>query len=602
MQTHSGDLPTLPAGATLPALFAAQVARSPAAIALEFEGERLSYAQLDARADQIAARLRAAGVGRESIVALALPRSLDLPAAMLGIMKTGAAFLPLDPDYPAARLACMLADAQPVCMLTSTALDQRLPQGVQRLLLDAPQPDPVPAAEAGRTDAAPAAGPLRDGAAYLIYTSGSTGQPKGVLVTHAGIAGLASAQIERFAIGADARVLQFASSSFDAAVSELCIALLAGACLVLAPAGRLLPGDALVALINQAGVTHATLPPSALAAMPAQALPTLRTLIVAGEPCPPHLVEQWSAGRRMINAYGPTESTVCATMSEPLSGPVVPALGLPLPGLRVQLLDDALLPVADGAAGELYIAGAGLARGYLGRPDLTAERFLPDPAGPPGARMYRSGDLARRHADGRLDFLGRADHQIKLRGFRIEPGEVESVLMTQPGVAAVAVVAREDRPGEPLLVGYLVGAPGAVLDLGALRQSLALQLPDYMVPAALLQLDALPLTPNGKLDRQTLPAPRFDAEGHAAPRSPREEALAGLFAEILGLNLVGIDASFFDLGGHSLSATRLISRIRATLGVELELDDVFDAPTVAGLAERVEHAPPARRPAALRAA
>ncbi|OEZ63911.1 non-ribosomal peptide synthetase [Duganella sp. HH105] len=595
MQTNNGGLPALPPGATLPALFAAQVARSPTAIALEFEGERLSYAQLDARAEQIAARLRAAGVGREAIVALALPRSLDLPAAMLGIMKAGAAFLPLDPDYPAARLAYMLADAQPVCLLTSAALDGRLPQGVPRMLLDAPA-----AVAECLTDAGPV--PLRDGAAYLIYTSGSTGQPKGVLVTHAGIAGLASAQIERFAIGADARVLQFASASFDAAFSELCIALLAGACLVLAPAARLLPGDALVALINQAGVTHATLPPSALAAMPAQAMPTLRTLIVAGEQCPPHLVEQWSAGRRMINAYGPTESTVCATMSAPLSGAVAPSLGLPLAGLRVQLFDDALQPVADGEAGELYIAGAGLARGYLGRPGLTAERFLPDPAGPPGARMYRSGDLARRHADGRLDFLGRADHQIKLRGFRIEPGEVESVLMKQPGVAAAVVVSREDRPGAPLLVGYLAGAPGAVLDAGALRQSLALQLPDYMVPAALLQLDALPLTPNGKLDRQSLPAPTFDGDGHTAPRSPREEALAGLFAEILGLELVGIDASFFDLGGHSLSATRLISRIRATLGVQLELEDVFDAPTVAGLAERVEHAPPVRRPAALRAA
>jgi acyl-coenzyme A synthetase/AMP-(fatty) acid ligase/acyl carrier protein len=343
-------------------------------------------------------------------------------------------------------------------------------------------------------------------------------------------------------------------------------------------------------LVAEAGVTHVTLPPSILAEMAADSLPTCSTLIVAGEACAPHLVGRWSVGRRMINAYGPTEATVCATMSETLSGAVMPALGRPIWNTQVYVLDDEMQPVTVGVPGELYVAGSGLARGYLGRPDLTAERFVPNPFGAPGSRMYRTGDLACWRTNGVLNFLGRADHQVKIRGFRIELGEIEAVLMRHACVGQAAVVAREDRQGPQQLVGYIVPVAGASADPVALRQYVAGLLPAYMVPAALVLLDTLPLTPNGKLDRKALPAPEFASAG-AAPSTAQETVLAGLFAEVLGLEQFGVEDSFFDLGGHSLSATRLISRIRSTFGVGLELDDVFDTPTVAGLAARLDTAP-----------
>ncbi|QNM96588.1 non-ribosomal peptide synthetase [Chitinimonas koreensis] len=582
--------------AVLPTLFEAQVARTPDAVAAVYEGTELSYAELDARANRLARLLIARGIGPEQRVALALPRSLELVVAILAVMKAGAAYVPLDPAYPAERLAYMQTDAAPACLLTVAALAQRLPPGVPPLRLDAGElaaelaaASPLPPDDRDRRQ------PLRLGhPAYVIYTSGSTGWPKGVVVSHAGLADLAAGQIGRFAVAADSRVLQFASPSFDAAVSELCLALLSGGRLVLAPAARLLPGDALAQLVAEAGVTHATLPPSALAAMAPGSLPGVSTLVVAGEACPGRLAAAWSAGRRLINAYGPTETTVCASMSGPLAGDAPPPLGEPIRGMRLHLLDAALRPVADGEVGELYAAGAGLARGYLGRPELTAERFLPDPSGPPGGRMYRTGDQARREADGSLTFLGRVDQQVKIRGHRVEPAEVAARLAALPGVREAAVLMREDRPGQPLLVGYAVPAAETGFDAALLRGQLAELLPDYMVPAAVLALPALPLTPNGKLDRAALPAPDFAAGGVAAPRTPNEETLAGLFGEVLELGRVGIDQGFFDLGGHSLTATRLISRIRSIFGVELELDDVFATPTVAALAERLDQAPAAR--------
>ena len=427
--------------ATLPELFAAQVARTPDAIAVVFEDQSLTYAQLDARANQLAHHLRDLGVGPETVVALCVERSLDMVVGLIGILKAGGAYLPLDPDYPRERLAFMLEDAHAPVLVTHAALLDRLPvNGARAVRLDADWPTIV-----RQPATVPASFLQPQHPAYVIYTSGSTGTPKGVSVTHRGIPNLAAAQIDRFAIGAKARVLQFASPSFDAAISEVATVLVSGATLVLPGAER--SGDALARLIREQNVTHATLPPVLLAGL-SEDLP-LETLIVAGDACSADMVARWSKGRRMINAYGPTETTVCATMSEALSGAVVPAIGRPIWNTRAYVLDDCLKPVPAGVVGELYVAGAGLARGYLGRAGLTAERFVADPFGPAGNRMYRTGDLARWRADGVLDFLGRADAQVKIRGFRIEPGEIEAALARHAGVAQAAVIAREDRARQP---------------------------------------------------------------------------------------------------------------------------------------------------------
>ncbi|MGH3929030.1 MAG: amino acid adenylation domain-containing protein, partial [Pseudonocardiaceae bacterium] len=380
-------------------------------------------------------------------------------------LKTGAAYLPLDPDYPPTRISFMLHDARPVLLLTNTQTagcggeDTATP----RLVVD--DPDTITlldgCADTDPTDADRTTPLAPQDAAYVIYTSGSTGQPKGVVVSHGGISSLAAAQIERFGVDAHSRVLQFASPSFDASVSELCLGLLSGATLVVAPAAQLLPGVPLIALAKRQGVTHVTVPPSALAVLPAEdGLPSAVTVVVAGEACPAELVVAWSAGRRLINAYGPTETTVCATMSDPLSAVtrMPPPIGRPIINTRVYVLDAGLQPVPSGVAGELYVAGAGLARGYLHRPGLSAGRFIADPYGPSGERMYRTGDLARWRTDGNLEFLGRVDDQVKIRGYRIEPGEIETTLAAHPDVARTAVIAREDRPGDNRLVAYVVAA------------------------------------------------------------------------------------------------------------------------------------------------
>src|SRR5499433_276515 len=556
LQDWNGTERALPA-ATLPQLFAAQAGKTPDAVAVVFAGEQLSYGELEMRANQLAHHLRALGVGAESVVGVCLERSLELVICLLGILKAGGAYLPLDPGYPAERLSFMLADAGAALLLTQSGLGDRVgAPGVRRLELDG-----AAAAIAAHPKSAPAGAVGPHNLAYVIYTSGSTGTPKGVAVTHHGIPHLAAAQIDRFAITSQSRVLQFASPSFDAAVSEIATALVSGATLVLAAAER--GGDALAGLICEHNVSHATLPPVLLADLPEDV--PLQTLIVAGEACPADVVARWSAGRRMINAYGPTEATVCATMSEALSGACVPPLGRPIWNTRIYVLDGCLEPVPVGVVGELYIAGAGVGRGYVGRGGLTAERFVADRYGAAGSRMYRSGDLARWRGDGVLEFVGRADHQVKVRGFRIEPGEIEAALVGHAGVTQAVVVARLDRAGGQQLVGYVVLAA----DAAALRSHVGARLPDYMVPSAIVVLDRLPLTANGKLDRGALPAPQVRGLVSRMARSPREELLCALFAEVLGLERVGIDDDFFALGGHSLLATRVISRVRSSLDVEL---------------------------------
>ncbi|MEU7185259.1 amino acid adenylation domain-containing protein [Streptomyces sp. NPDC045369] len=561
---------------TLPELFAEQAARTPDATALVFEDVSLTYGELNARANRLAHWLTGQGVGPETLVAVALPRSAELAVALLAVLKAGGAYVPVDPDYPAERRAFVLADTAPALVLDAAALRRDLAD-----LSAYPDTDPA----TGLRPAHPA---------YVIHTSGSTGTPKGVVVSHTGLAALAAAQAERFAVTGESRVLQFASPSFDASVSEMCVTWLAGAALVMAPGERLLPGAGLEDLLAAQRVTHATLPPSVLAALPPQeTLPGVVSLVVAGEACPVDLVERWSAGRRMVNAYGPTEATVCATVGEPLSGRTLPALGAPIGDVRLFVLDALLRPVPDGGAGELYLAGSGLARGYLGRSAPTAERFVACPFGPAGARMYRTGDLVRRRSDGELEFVGRVDDQVKVRGHRIEPGEVEQALGAHPAVRQAAVAARADRTGDLRLTGYVVPAEDAARQTLAadLRRDLLARLPAYLVPSVITVLDALPLTPNGKVDRKALPAPdpaRTGADaGGRAPRSPQEEILCELYADLLGVTNVGIDDSFFALGGHSLLATRLVSRIRAVLGVELPVAALFEAPTVEALVERL---------------
>ncbi|SDY35488.1 non-ribosomal peptide synthase domain TIGR01720/amino acid adenylation domain-containing protein [Lysobacter sp. yr284] len=454
LRQRASDGVAAPATASIVELFERQVARDPDAPALLYRDQCWSYAELDRRANRLAHALIAQGIGAEDRIAIALPRSPEMVVAALGALKAGAAYLPLDPDYPPERLAYMLADARPARLISRREIEARLPEhGVAPWLLDASETVQALAAQSVEAPRGRIVSPQQ--AAYVIYTSGSTGRPKGVVVGHAGVPSLLAAQTAAFEVGPGARVLQFASLSFDAAFWELCMALLSGAALVMGDAEQVRPGEALTALMREHGVTHATLPPAALPVLDADAVPQLRDLIVAGEACAPTLVEAWSRGRRMTNAYGPTETTVCATMSAPLAGAVDAPIGAPIRGARVYVLDAGLQPVPAGVAGELYLAGAGLARGYLGRAALTAERFVADPFAP-GERMYRSGDLARWNREGQLEFLGRVDHQVKIRGFRIELGEIESALQRHPAVAQSIVVAREDVPGHKQLVGYVV--------------------------------------------------------------------------------------------------------------------------------------------------
>ncbi|MEW1725175.1 amino acid adenylation domain-containing protein, partial [Streptomyces sp. NPDC093109] len=580
---------------TLPELFEAQAARTLEATAVVFEEVELSYAELNARANRLARLLIDRGVGPESLVAVMMHRSVDLVVALLAVVKAGGAYVPVDPDYPAERIAYVLADARPLLVLTSADLKaSRLGGGeLSYVAVDDPRIATVlegfPVADPTDTERRTALLPAHP--AYVIYTSGSTGRPKGVAVTHQGLPSLAVVQAEEFGIAVGSRVLQFASASFDAAVWEVVMALCNGACLVMAPSDDLLPGQALVGLVAERSVTHATLPPAALALLEPDSLPSITTLITAGEALHQNLAARWADGRRLVNAYGPTESTVCATTTGPLSADEhnTPHIGTPVANTRVHVLDATLCPVPMGVAGELYIAGAGLARGYPGRPGLTAERFVANPF-TPGERMYRTGDLAKWRPDGVLDFLGRTDDQVKVRGFRIELGEVEAALLAHPYVAQSAVVAREDRPGDKRLVGYLVPAAGHArgVDTAVLRAFLGAMLPEYMVPAALVVLDALPLTVNGKLDRRALPAPDYRAaESGRGASTVQEEILCTVFAEVLGLPTVGVEDNFFELGGHSLLAVQLTNRIRTNLGMEVAMRALFEAPTVAGLAQRL---------------
>ncbi|WP_052868033.1 non-ribosomal peptide synthetase [Streptomyces niger] len=573
------DVPT----GTFPELFAAQVAARPDATAVIDEDGSVTYRELDERANRIAHHLIERGAGRDRLIGLCVERGAAMAAGLLGIMKAGAAYLPLDPAYPADRLAYMLQDSGARIVVTQRELRDRLPDtgaALVDLTADRAALDAHPAT-------APDTDPVLEDLAYAIYTSGSTGRPKGVLVSHSGIGNLAAVQAEAFDVTPGSRVLQFASASFDAAFWEVCMGLLTGAALVMGSKETLAPGEPLAAYAAAHGVTHATLTPATVAVLPeGRGLPDGATLVVAGEASTADLVARWSRGRRMINAYGPTETTVCATMSAPLSGATVPPIGTPIANFAVYVLDETLRPVPAGVRGELYIAGAGLARGYHGRPGLTAERFVANPYGAPGERMYRSGDIARWRADGTLEYLGRADDQVKVRGFRIELGEIESALALHPDVAQAVVLTHNTN-----LLAYVSPSGERRPAPDDLRAHLAAGLPDHMVPTTIVVLDTLPLTPNGKVDRKALPDPATVQENtgtdRAAPRNPVEETLAGVWTDVLGIEDIGIHDDFFALGGNSILSVRAVSRMRTALGITLPPRVLFDHPTIAGLAASV---------------
>ncbi|WP_455753394.1 amino acid adenylation domain-containing protein [Streptomyces avermitilis] len=582
-------------GTTLPELFRTQVSRTPDATALVFRDTSLSYTELDERSDRLARLLAGHGAAPDRVVALTVPRSVELVVALLAVLKTGAAYLPVDPDYPADRIGYLLADAAPVLVLTHSEVEATLPpgarpEGLPHLVVDAQEE------QLERALFAPERPPAAQDAAYVIYTSGSTGRPKGVVVPHAGIVNRLHWMQHEYRLTGDDRVLQKTPSGFDVSVWEFFWPLITGATLVVAEPGGHKDPAYLAELIRVERITTVHFVPSMLQVFldePAAALCTgLRRVVCSGEALPVELADRFTAslpGVPLHNLYGPTEASVDVTYWEytPEPGATSVPIGRPVWNTRLYVLDTGLRPAAVGETGELYLAGVQLALGYLNRPGLTAERFVADPYGPPGSRMYRTGDLARRRPDGALDYVGRADHQVKIRGLRVELGEIEAALARHPAVSGAAVLVREDRPGDKRLVGYVVPAPGGTVDPAELRTLAATTLPDYMVPSAVVVLESLPLTPNGKLDRKALPAPPdAAAPARVAPRTPQEALLCDLFAEVLGLpeGQVGVEDSFLELGGHSLSAIRLVSRIRAAFDTDLKVRQVFKTPTVAALA------------------
>nr|WP_281032636.1 non-ribosomal peptide synthetase [Nocardia araoensis] len=581
--------PAVPAR-TLPDLMAAAVAANPDGIAVVADDRTFSYAELDAASTQLARALIDRGAGPEALVAIAIRRSVESVLALWAVAKTGAALVPIDPTYPADRIAHMVADSGVALGVTLTAeLDNLpvLPGGW--LALDDQDFTLDVAVRSGR--------PLRPGelrgrlhasnAAYVIYTSGSTGVPKGVVVTHAGLANFSAEQVERYRLDRSTRALAFASPSFDASILELLLALGSAGGLVVAPP-LTFGGAELAELMRAGGVTHAFLTPSVLASLDPDALPGVRAIVAGGEAVPAELAAKWTTApeRDFHNGYGPTETTIMTNISDPLRPGEPGTIGGPIRGMRSLVHDSRLRPVPEGVTGELYLGGIQLARGYHARPALTAARFVADPYGVPGERLYRTGDLVRwRRAEGApvLEYVGRNDFQVKVRGFRIELGEIDAALTAQPEVGFAVTLGRETGSGATMLVSYVLPAEGATADPAVLTERIGRTLPEYMIPAAIVVLDAIPLTPVGKLDRKALPAPEPDTRAYRAPRTPAELVIAEVIGEVLGVERVGLDDDFFALGGDSIVSIQVVSRSRAR-GVTFAPRDVFECRTVAALA------------------
>ncbi|MET0398247.1 MAG: amino acid adenylation domain-containing protein [Longimicrobiaceae bacterium] len=580
-------------GACLHELVEARARHAPGTVALAHGARTLTYGEMDRAVEHLARNLRAHGVAPETRVALFLESAPEAVIALLAVLRAGGAYVPLDTGSPPERLAFLLEDSGARLVLTRSALAGRhLAAAAEVVYLDdegtslSPVPSSLPECEPAPV------GATADNLAYVIYTSGSTGRPKGVLVPHRGVCNSAEAYVRVYGIGPGSRVLLFAPLHFDASVLDVFTALCSGATLVLASREELTPGEGLAELLRRERVTHLKITPSALAVTPHAGLPELEVVMVGGETCSAELLARWAPGRRFYNGYGATEHSVRCTAELCGDATRSPPVGCPIANARLYVLDARLEPAPPRVPGEVYMAGLPVTRGYLGRPDLTAERFVPDPyTGVPGARMYRSGDRGRWLPEGTLEFVGRSDFQLKVRGFRIEPGEVEAALLEHPSLVDAVVVARGSAVEERYLAAYVVAREGAEAPGAAeLRELLRERLPEHMVPAAYVRLERLPLTSNGKVDRGALPGPEGDAyarRGYEAPLGEVEETLAAIWAEVLGVERVGRWEHFFELGGHSLLAMQVVSRVRQRLGVEVPLGEVFRLSVMAEYARAV---------------
>ncbi|MCW4352546.1 non-ribosomal peptide synthase/polyketide synthase [Hoyosella sp. YIM 151337] len=556
------------------------------------DGDRqLTYRELEEQSNRIARILIEEGVGPEDFVALGFARSFEWLISLWAVTKAGGAFVPVDPTYPAERIEHMLNDSSAVAGLTSTRHAATLPALVPWWCLDDPEfqarmaaQSPAPVTDAERR------APLRlENSAYLIYTSGSTGKPKGVVVPHTGLDNFTPAMVAHPSVTKDSRVLSFASPSFDASLLEVLMAFGAGASIVLVPPD-VYGGEELTAVIRDQRVTHGFITPLGLASLDREQVEHFQFVVVGGEAVPPDVVDHWATGRRLFNGYGPTETTIVATMSDPMKPGEPVRIGKLFNGVTAVVLDQRLQPVPKGIAGELYISGLGVARGYHERFGLTAGRFVANPYGTPGERMYRTGDLVRWSDDYQLEYLGRTDFQVKVRGFRIELGEIDSALASHPSIDFAATLGKTGPSGATVLVAYVHEAPGQTASPKELTDHVAKFLPAYMVPALIMVIDEIPLAVTGKLDRRALPEPdfRFAAVEYRAPSNPIEEILAGVFADVLGVSRISVDENFFDAGGNSLVATRLVARANAAFGSRIGVRDLFEAPTVESLAARIE--------------
>ncbi len=564
-------------------LIDAQAEKTPELPAVVFGEQQLTYRQLQQQSNQLADYLIANGVRPGMPVAISIDRSLSLVIGFLAILKAGAIYVPVDPDYPAQRRQYILRDSTAGFLLTQKKYQQHYCcYNLKMVFIDTDWP-----AIGKRDTGAPTTAVMAESSAYVIYTSGSTGNPKGVEIRHRGVCNLAEEEVVLLRIGEGSRVLQFASFSFDTSIWEIVMTLSSGACLVMAERLALLPGPELLGVLRRQRVTHVTLPASALAVLPLDPLPDLRVLAVAGEACTLDLVRKWAPGRHFVNSYGPTETTVSATNAILSAEDCVVHIGRPLANTRVWVLDDELQQVPIGVAGELYIGGVGLARGYFKRPELSAERFIDNPHS--AGKIYKTGDLVRFLADGNIEFLGLKDNQVKVRGFRIELGEIEFVLKTHGAVQDAVVLLREDSGDNQCLVAYVVEQPAASVVQEQLYTHIQEQLPDYMLPAAFVIMDAFPRLPNNKIDRASLPAPAASRHGlctseYIEPATEMERIIASVWQQVLGLNRVGVTQSFFHLGGHSLLATRVASVLHNQYGIALSVREFFSTPTVRALA------------------
>ncbi|MEH2003565.1 MAG: amino acid adenylation domain-containing protein, partial [Nostoc sp.] len=577
-----------PDNQTLVNLFEAQVCKTPNNLALVFEDHRLTYQQLNQLANQLAHYLiENHKIKPDTLIGICVERSLEMVIGLLGILKAGGAYVPIDPSYPQERVGLMLQDSRTSVLLTQSDLLDQLPLAE---LENPPQViclDEANFAQALTNNPSPQSTP--DNLAYVIYTSGSTGRPKGVMIEHRGLTNLASSVAKTFQIQAQSRLLQFASFSFDISVAEIAPTLTTGACLYLAKKETLLPSQGLVNFLADHKISHIILPPSALSVLPQAPLLDLQTIAVGGEACPTELVSQWAKERRFFNGYGPTESTVCASIAICEPNGKKPPIGQPLSNIRIYILDAHNQPLPPGIPGELCIAGVGLARGYLNRTETTAEKFIDINLFGKVERIYKTGDLAKWNCDGKIEYLGRIDTQIKLRGFRIELGEIESLLLQHPLVKE-AVLNLDETDSNPRLVAYVTASEKSLNFQGQLKDYLKIRLPNYMVPSQIMLLDKLPLTPNGKLDRRALPAPDTATDNFQALVTPTEELLASLWQSLLKAKSVGRTDNFFELGGHSLLATQLVARIRDTFGVEVPVRKVFEQSILSELASEIHKA------------